>query len=81
MTGNKPFVVLAVITTLGVLATASAALAKGGRHSSGNMIPCSLDGVNPVYHPAIFGNAAVARSYGFVKGQDGVWRVESNCRK
>jgi hypothetical protein len=51
MIGNKAFVVLAVITALGVLGTASAALAKGGRHPGGNVRPCSLDGVNPVYHP------------------------------
>jgi hypothetical protein len=33
--------------------------------------PCSLDGVNPVYHPDIFGNPAVARSFGFVRSREG----------
>jgi hypothetical protein len=42
-------------------------------------MPCSLDGVNPVYHPHIFGNPAVARSYGFVQGPDHTWHVISNC--
>jgi hypothetical protein len=50
------------------------------RERGGSVIPCSLDGVNPVYHPEIFGNAAVARSYGFVKGRDGTWQVMANCR-
>ena len=79
MFGKKAILALAVITALGVLGTASAALAKGGRHSSGNMRPCSLDGVNPVYHPQIFGNAAVAREYGFIQSRDGTWQVRPNC--
>ena len=29
-------------------------------------------GVDPAYHPEIFGNPAVARSYGFVRSRDGV---------
>jgi hypothetical protein len=66
MNGKKAFVVLAVITALGVLATASAALAKGGGHSNGNVMAYSLDGVNPVYHAQIFGNPAVAASCGFI---------------
>jgi hypothetical protein len=41
--------------------------------------PCSLDGVNPVFHPGIFGNPAVARSYGFILGRDGIWRVIPGC--
>jgi hypothetical protein len=39
-----------------------------------------LDGVNPVYHPEIFGNPAVARSYGFFLGPDRRWHVVPNCR-
>jgi hypothetical protein len=30
-----------------------------------------MDGVNPAYHPGIFGNAATARSYGFVQSAHG----------
>jgi hypothetical protein len=78
MSGRMAFVALAVI---GVLGTASAALAKGGRHSGGNVRPCSLDGVNPVYHPQIFGNAATALSIGFVQSRDGTWQVVPNCRR
>jgi hypothetical protein len=46
----------------------------------GFVIPCSLDGVNPAYHPSIFGNPAVARAeYGFIRSRDGSWHVEKNC--
>ncbi len=66
-----------------ILGTASAALAGGsdrGEYGYGGfVIRCSLDGVNPVYHPGIFGDPAVAREYGFVKSRDGSWRVEENC--
>jgi hypothetical protein len=41
--------------------------------------PCSLDGVNPAYHPYIFGNPAVAKSHGFERSRDGAWRVRDNC--
>jgi hypothetical protein len=40
------------------------------------VMPGSLDGVNPAYHPGIFGNPAVARSYGFVKSRNGTWHVQ-----
>jgi hypothetical protein len=43
-------------------------------------MPGSLDGVNPAYHPGIFGNPAVARSYGFVKSRDGGWHVRPGWR-
>jgi hypothetical protein len=46
----------------------------------GFVIPCSLDGVNPAYHPSIFGNPAIARQqYGFIRSPDGSWHVEKSC--
>jgi hypothetical protein len=81
MIRKMAFVALAVTTALGILGAASAALAKGGRHSGGNVRPCSLDGVNPVYHPQIFGNAATALSFGFVRSRDGAWQVVPNCHR
>jgi hypothetical protein len=81
MSGKMAFVALASITALGILGATPAALAKGGRHSGGNVRPCSLDGVNPVYHPQIFGNAAVAREYGFIQSRDGAWHVQPNCHR
>ena len=60
-----------------ILGTASAALARdsSGAPAGGYVVPGSLAGVNPVYHPGIFGNPAVARSYGFEKSRDGSWHV------
>jgi hypothetical protein len=40
-------------------------------------MPGSLDGVNPAYHPHIFGNPAVAKAYGFVQSPDHTWHVRS----
>jgi hypothetical protein len=54
----------------------SGALAKGHSNPGGNVRPCSLDGVNPVHHPLIFGNAAIAREYGFVQSADHTWHVD-----
>jgi hypothetical protein len=66
-----------------ILGAASAALAEGsdrGEYGYGGfVIRCSLDGVNPVYHPGIFGDPVVAREYGFVKSRGGIWQVERNC--
>jgi hypothetical protein len=83
MIGNKAFVALAVPTALGILGTASAA---GGSDRDrgperGYVVPCSLVGVNPVYHPDIFGNAASAYALGFVRSRDGAWRVIPNCHR
>jgi hypothetical protein len=52
--------VLAITVALGVVGTTSAAWSHfDGRYDrGGNVKPCSLDGVNPVYHPDIFGNPA-----------------------
>jgi hypothetical protein len=64
-----------------ILGTASATLAgQDDRNDRGGFVmPCSLVGVNPVYHPRIFGDPAVAREYGFVKSRDSGWQVERNC--
>jgi hypothetical protein len=74
--------VILSVFAVGVLGT-SAAMASfmgEGRHKGGYVKPCSLDGVNPAYHPDIFGNPALARAYyGFVRGRDGTWQVENNC--
>ena len=58
-----------------ILGTASAALADSDQNDSGGyVLPGSMDGVNPAYHPGIFGNPAVAKSYGFVETSHG-WAV------
>jgi hypothetical protein len=81
MNRNKTFVALAVTSALSILGAASAAASdRSGRESC--VVPCSLDGVNPVYHPRIFGNPAFAKAYyGFVQGRDHTWHVIPNCIK
>ena len=82
MSGSKALGVLAIATVLSVLGTSSAAWSYfDGRYFRGGFVkPCSLDGVNPAYHPDIFGNPAFARAvYGFVRGRDGAWHVVANC--
>jgi hypothetical protein len=75
MTGINAFALLAAIATLGVLGNASVSWAQfGGGPFGGNVERCSLSGVNPVDHPNIFNDPAVARSYGFVQ-VNGTWQV------
>jgi hypothetical protein len=58
---------LSVAIVLGALGTASAALAGDQTDERGGyVLPGSMDGVNPVYHPGIFSNADAAKAYGFV---------------
>jgi hypothetical protein len=51
-----------------ILGTASAALANDSDDEKGGfVIPGSMDGVNPAYHPDIFGNTRNAgQAYGYV---------------
>jgi hypothetical protein len=83
MNGKNVFVALAVTAALGILGTASAAAGSDrDRGREPYVVPCSLDGVNPVYHPRIFGNPAFAKAYyGFVQGRDHTWHVMPNCMK
>jgi hypothetical protein len=83
MSGRVAFVALAVTTALGTLgATPAAAGSDRDRGRESCVVPCSLDGVNPVYHPRIFGNPAFAKTYyGFVQGRDRTWHVMPNCTK
>jgi hypothetical protein len=86
MSGKMAFVALAVTATMVVLGTPSAAWAgydydREGREGP-HVKPCSLAGVNPVYHPEIFGKPAFAKAhYGFVQGRDHTWHVIPNCAK
>jgi hypothetical protein len=84
MSGKMAFVAFAVTTALGILGAAPAVAKddidnRGER--GGSVRPCSLDGVNPVHHPEIFGNAATALSFGFVRSRDGTWQVVPNCHR
>jgi hypothetical protein len=79
---GKTFITLSLAAALGVLGAASAVASDHGRRDDrgGYVVPGSLVGVNPAYHPDIFGNPAVAREYGFVQSRDGVWHVRSDWR-
>jgi len=83
MVGNKTLSTFLLATTLGALAVTSAVASE---HSSrgdrgGFVIPGSLDGVNPAYHPDIFGNPAAAAAYGFEQSRGGVWHVRGGDRR
>jgi hypothetical protein len=86
MNGKKAFgVLLAVAAASSFLGTASAVandMGDGGHggDGGGNVVPCSLAGINPAHHPEIFGNPATAASYGFVRARDGTWHVRPGCR-
>ena len=53
----------------------------GFQGGTGSVERCSLSGINPADHPDVFGNAAVAKSYGFVQSKNGSWHVSPNCRR
>jgi hypothetical protein len=82
MKRKKALVALAVIiapAAVGVSPATGSSCREDPSQCGGYVLPCSLDGVNPVYHPHIFGNPAVARSFGFVRSRGGTWYVEPNC--
>jgi hypothetical protein len=83
MAENNVLIMLAVTAALAV--SGAAAIAKDDIDNRGErggaVTPCSLAGVNPVHHPEVFGNPAVAaRDYGFIRSRDGSWRVQDNCQ-
>jgi hypothetical protein len=79
VSGKQCFAVLA-ITALTSLCAGSAAWAQYDFDYEGGYVkPCSLQGVNPVHHPEVFGNPAVASQYGFVRSRDGTWQVQGSC--
>jgi hypothetical protein len=82
MSGERHFIAVAIAVSLGVLGPASTAWAQDGGYDyefeGGYVKPCSLVGVNPAYHPAIFGNPTAARDFGFAQSRDGTWHTQ-NC--
>jgi hypothetical protein len=82
MTGKMTFIGLVALGALGVVVgvTSMASAQLGGGPQGGEVLPCSLAGVNPADHPNIFNNPEVARQqYGFVRAPDGSWQVIPNC--
>lgn len=82
MSNKRTLIALSAALALGILGAATAAQAgtDNGSNSGGYVVPGSLDGVNPAYHPGIFGNPAKAKAYGFVPsvehGQT-VWHTQN----
>jgi hypothetical protein len=71
---------IALATLLSLTGAPAWAQGNSGNSTGGSVSPCSLSGVNPADHPAIFDNPEVARTqYGFVRGPDGNWTVIPNC--
>ena len=84
MRGNMALIVLVATMLTFSVAPSSAGndMDRGGGGSEGGaVVRCSLDGINPAHHPEIFGNPAVAASYGFLRSPDGTWHVQPNCRR
>lgn len=75
----KTLIGLLIAAALG--GAASVASAQNGAPSvDGAVQPCSLAGINPADHPAVFSDPVVAREqFGFVRGPDGNWQVMPNC--
>lgn len=85
MSGKLALIVLVAATVFAVSVASSLAMkddmGEDRIEKSGTVLRCNLDGVNPVNHPEIFRNPAVAASYGFVRSRDGKWHVVRNCRR
>ena len=76
MSSNRTLIAISAAIALGIVGAASVAQANdSGENNMGGFVrPGSMDGVNPAYHPGIFGNPNTARAYGFVQTQHG-WTV------
>ena len=79
---KKSVIALSVfaLSALGVV-SASANDMSFDKDRGGFVQRCSLVGINPAYHTEIFGNYALAASYGFVRSRDGTWQVAPNCHR
>jgi hypothetical protein len=71
---------IAALSSAGLICAHANEHTDRSREQGGFVTPCSLDGVNPSYHPEIFGNPASAAQYGFIQGPGGVWQVRASCR-
>ena len=81
---KKALALSAAITAVGIGGSASTLANQSSdrdRDRGGFVAPCSLEGVNPAYHPEIFGSPASAAQFGFVQGPGGGWRVRPGCRR
>ena len=69
MSGKKTLIAVTAAVVLGTLGVASVAQASdSGEEKGGFVMPGSMDGVNPVYHPDLFGKAAQTNNAGDAYG-------------
>jgi hypothetical protein len=69
MTGKKTLIALYAAVALGIIGAASVAQANEPRDEYGGfVVPGSMDGVNPVFHPGWFGKGAAADTAGKAYG-------------
>ncbi|HLH99117.1 MAG TPA: hypothetical protein VKW08_28740 [Xanthobacteraceae bacterium] len=83
MRANKTLIALSAAAALGVCGISSAALANdsGENNQGGSVMPGSMVGVNPVYHPYWFGSPASARNaYGYATPEHKIRRTEPRNR-
>jgi hypothetical protein len=81
MSGKRAFVPLVVTAVLGIPSAAWSSSERERQAPHVAVTSCSLDGINPVWHPDVFRNPAVARAYGFIQSKDGSWHVGPNCAR
>lgn len=68
MSGRRTSIAISAAIVLGIVGAATAALANdsGENDRGGYVVPGSMVGVNPVYHPGWFGQAGNAgNAYGY----------------
>jgi hypothetical protein len=69
MIGKRTLIAISAAMTLGVLGASAAQANDSGEDRGGFVVPGSMVGVNPVYHPDLFGGAGYAsaarNAYGY----------------
>ena len=67
MRGNQVLIAASTALAIGLLGGASVALANdsGENDMGGFVVPGSTVGVNPVYHPELFGRTTGPSAYGY----------------
>jgi hypothetical protein len=69
MIGKRTLIAISAAMALGVLGASAAQANDSGEDRGGFVVPGSMVGVNPVYHPDLFGRAGYAsaarNAYGY----------------
>jgi hypothetical protein len=69
MIGKRTLIAISAAMALGVLGASAAQANDSGEDRGGFVVPGSMVGVNPVYHPDLFGGAGYAsaarNAYGY----------------